>query len=312
MPITGNNIDNNALAALSRQAAPRIVNAIKTASARTGVDFAYLMEKAAAESSFDAKAESRTSSAAGLYQFIERTWLQMVKTHGDKYGLGQYADKIDSKGRVADPAVREEILELRKNPEKAALLAAEYAADNKQYLLRHTNLDENNIGPTEMYLAHFMGAGGAAGFINALEKEPLAAAADIFPKAARANRNVFYDSKTGEARTLAGVYDFFDRKFSDGRPQTALAENAAPRPSVPPVKPAPSRAALQELLARSMDSDRAIIDFLSGDAPEPREMGIGWNAPRHGVSGGNLVMHPAELMIMAQMDLPERQPRYND
>lgn len=309
MTITGNHINNNALAALSQQASPRIVNAIQTASTRTGVDFAYLLEKAAAESSFDASAKASTSSATGLYQFIESTWLQMVKDHGAKYGLGHYADQIDHRGRVTDAEARKEILELRKNPEKAALLAAEFAAGNQQHLERHTNLTRSEIGSTELYLAHFMGASGASGFINAMQENPLATAADIFPKAARANRNVFYDRKTGEARTLAGVYEFFDRKFTDS-PQMPAANKVAVKPAVPRSKPDPARMLLQDMLAQEINNDRAILTFLSDSRSEMRR---GWR-PSALVPQGRPIMDPAQLLVMAQMELPERErtPRYND
>lgn len=206
-----NMMNNNAVTAMSRKAAPAVVSAIRTASLKTGVNFAYLMEKAAAESGFNAKAKSGSSSASGLFQFIESTWLRMVKAYGHKFGMGDLAQHIDNRGRVSDPAMRKEILALRNDPEKAAMMAAQLDAENRQYLQRRT---DGPIGATELYLAHFLGAGGAAGFLNAMKKNPLAAASDIFPQAANANRNVFYDPKTGEPRTLAGVYDFFARKFS--------------------------------------------------------------------------------------------------
>lgn len=197
---------------MERQAPAEVVGAIKKASARTGVDFAYLMEKASAESSFRTDIKAKTSSATGLFQFIEKTWIAMVRDHGDEYGLGEYAEKISASGKVTDAKTRKEILELRKDPETAAAMAAEYAADNKEFLEDRTRSD---IGPVELYLAHFMGPSGAAGFINAMDRKPLDTAADIFPEAARANRNVFYDAKTGKPRTLAGVYDFFAKKFEN-------------------------------------------------------------------------------------------------
>lgn len=244
MPITGNNIDNNALAALTKQAAPRVTDAIKQASTRTGVDFAYLMEQAAAESSFNAKAEAKTSSATGLYQFIEKTWLHMVRQHGHKYGMGDMAAQIDAKGNVSDPAAKQDILALRKDPEKAALLAAEFAAGNKRHLEQYV---EGDIGPTELYFAHFMGASGATGFLNAMKENPMTIGADIFPKEARANHNVFYDRKTGEPRTLSQIYDFFDKKFSSGAGETSAPESrgaVASRKSGTSPAPVPPRASI--------------------------------------------------------------------
>jgi hypothetical protein len=187
-----------------------VYHAIKNAASKTGVNFTYLMEKAAVESSFDKNAKAPTSSATGLYQFIESTWLKMVKDHGDKYGLEKYADKISDNGTVKSRKDRNEILALRKDPEIASLMAAEFDSGNYAQLKENVGGD---IGSTELYLAHFLGAGGASGFLNAMKKSPNMAAADIFPDAARSNRNVFYDGRTGAPRTMKQVYAFFDNKF---------------------------------------------------------------------------------------------------
>lgn len=191
-------LENNALAALTARAPQGIVNAIKTASAKTGVSFSYLMEKAAAESSFNPTVKAKTSSATGLFQFIESTWMDMVDRHGAKYGIDKSADKAS-------------LLELRKDPEISSFMAAEFAQGNKAYLEQTVG---GEIGNTELYFAHFMGAGGASAFLNQLNKNPLSIGADLFPSAARANKNVFYDSKTGAPKTLQQVYDFFDKKFT--------------------------------------------------------------------------------------------------
>lgn len=206
-----NPLNNNALAAF--QVPKTVYNAIRNAAAKTGVNFTYLVEKAAAESSFDTNAKAKTSSATGLFQFIESTWLSMVKEHGDKYGLSKYVDKIDDNGRVKDSKTRNEILNLRKDPEISSLMAAEFASGNYDYLQQHVG---GKIGSTELYLAHFLGAGGASGFLNAMKKSPNMAAADVFPKESRANRSVFYNSKSGAPRSLREVYAYFDKKFDAG------------------------------------------------------------------------------------------------
>jgi hypothetical protein len=61
-------------------------------------------------------------------------------------------------------------------------------------------------------MAHFMGPAGASKFLNALDKNPNANAATLFPDAARANKNVFYD-KSGQPKSLEQVYAQFDKKF---------------------------------------------------------------------------------------------------
>lgn len=199
-----------------------VYNAIQKASTATGVNFSYMVEKAAVESSFDTNAKAKTSSATGLYQFIESTWLSMVNKHGDKYGLSEYADKISDNGKVASAADRREILALRKDPEIASYMAAELASGNQRYLQDHVGGD---IGSTEMYMAHFLGAGGASGFLNAMKKSPNMMGADLFPKEARSNRGVFYDQKTGTPRSLKEIYAFFDKKFDSTASKTNFAAN---------------------------------------------------------------------------------------
>ena len=62
--------------------------AIAHASQRTGVDFSYLLAQARIESGLDPQAEARTSSASGLFQFIDQTWLSTLDRHGAALGLG--------------------------------------------------------------------------------------------------------------------------------------------------------------------------------------------------------------------------------
>jgi hypothetical protein len=198
------------LQALKSKAGAKITSAIQQASARTGVDFSYLMQQAQVESSFRTHAKASTSSATGLYQFIDSTWIGMVRDHGEKYGLSRYANQIDDRGRVSSPSMRQEILALRKDPQIASLMAGEYAAQNKNHLEKTVGGD---IGSTELYMAHFMGPGGAAEFLSALQKNPSAKAAHLFPDQARSNKNIFYHDN-GRSKTLSEIYAHFDNKFS--------------------------------------------------------------------------------------------------
>jgi hypothetical protein len=187
--------------------------AIQQAAARTGVDFSYLLGQARIESGFDPNARARTSSATGLFQFIEQTWLATVQQHGDKHGLGWAAGAIKqgANGRyhVADPAMRKAILDMRKDPEAASAMAAEFAADNQNYL-------ENSLGrpmeSVDLYLAHFLGAGGAQKFLSAHDASPDAPAASMLPAAARANRSIFYE-KNGAPRSFAEIRERFAAKL---------------------------------------------------------------------------------------------------
>jgi hypothetical protein len=164
--------------------------ALERASAATGVDFTVLAETARRESSFNARARAPTSSATGLFQFIESTWFDMVRRHGAEHGLGDAARQIavvDGKPRVADDDARRAILALRNDPELSARMAGELARENAAAL-------EARIGraPTagEVYAAHVMGAGGAARLIDAAARGAPDAAA-LFPREAAANPWLF-------------------------------------------------------------------------------------------------------------------------
>jgi hypothetical protein len=211
------------VSSVSRQ--DRVTNAIAMASRRTGVDFSYLLGQAKIESGLNPNARAATSSATGLYQFVDQSWLAVVNQHGSEYGLGWAADAIQqgSNGRyyVSDPDVRQQIMSLRNHPETASVMAAEHASDNKTYL-------ESRLGreaePTDLYLAHFLGVGGAAKFLAANDRAPNAAAASLFPAAARANRSIFYD-RQGNARSFAEIRSSFADKLARGAQSAGTVAN---------------------------------------------------------------------------------------
>ena len=217
-----NSYQINDLSALQSRAGAKIAGAIQHASSRTGVDFSYLLQQANVESSFRADAKAKTSSASGLYQFIESTWLSMVNKYGDKYGLSEQAAKISDNNKVASKADRQEILNLRKDPKLASLMAAEYASENKNYL---KNTVGGEIGSTEMYMAHFMGPGGASEFLQAMNSNPDAKGSKLFYREACSNPAIFYN-KDGSSKTLEQIYAHFDKKFgaSGTTPSSAPAE----------------------------------------------------------------------------------------
>jgi hypothetical protein len=207
----------------------RVTAAIQLASARTGVRFDYLFNQARVESSLNPDAHARTSSATGLFQFIEQTWLGMVKQHGAEHGLGAEASAIQ-RGRnghyyVSDPAVRRQILDLRRQPEAASAMAAEFASDNGRYIERRLGRPAE---PVDLYLAHFLGAGGAARFLRAHDANPGASAASMLPAAARSNRAVFFN-RDGSARSFAEIRSHFADRMggSGGSAMTPVRMTAA-------------------------------------------------------------------------------------
>ncbi|MEM6625986.1 MAG: hypothetical protein AAF719_04715 [Pseudomonadota bacterium] len=190
---------------VSQAKSPNVYAAIKAASQETGVDFDYLWRTAKRESSLDPSARAQTSSATGLFQFTNDTWLRMVDRYGDKHGLGQAAADVSverNRVRVADADRRSEILALRKDPELSARMAAELANENSRILAR--KIDR---APTdrELYLAHFLGPADAGQLINAARNGETRSGADMFPRAANANRSIFYEA-SGEARSAQAIY----------------------------------------------------------------------------------------------------------
>lgn len=200
--------------------------AIRRASSATGVDFDFLMKTARRESALNPSARARTSSAAGLFQFIEQTWLGTVKKHGAQHGLGQYADLIhqgsDGRWRVEGSA-RNVVMDLRFDPQAASAMAAELTASNAAYLRGRTGREP---GAGDLYAAHFLGPAGAAQLMDALDQRPGASAAALFPDAASANRSIFF--RDGRAATVAEVHANLQRTAGEGAPAAGAGEPTMP------------------------------------------------------------------------------------
>ena len=182
--------------------------AIARASQATGVDFDYLLAQAKLESSLDPTARASTSSAAGLYQFTQGTWLQTLGRHGAEHGMAWASDLIQN-GQLADPSVRAQVMGLRYDADASAMMAAELAADNKADLTAQLGREPD---PAELYLAHFLGSAGASQFLSALATDPSQSAAAILPKAAAANRGIFFAG--GAPRSVSAVMDLMRAKVS--------------------------------------------------------------------------------------------------
>jgi Transglycosylase SLT domain len=186
---------------------------LRQASQATGVSFDYLAKTAERESRFNPTAKAPTSSATGMFQFLEQTWLGMVKQEGAKLGLTNEAAAISGDGgrfSVPDTGMRQKILALREDPGISAMMAGAFASRNGKQL-------EEAIGrkPSEgeLYIAHFLGASGARDLINLAKSNPDATAASSFRDAAAANKSVFYD-RTGRARSASEVYGNLTAAFS--------------------------------------------------------------------------------------------------
>jgi hypothetical protein len=216
-----------------------VTGAIRQAAQATGTSFQYLLATAQVESGLNPQAGAATSSARGLFQFVEQTWLGTIKQSGAALGYGQYADAISktASGRyvVSDPAMRSEILKLRNDATANAVMAGAFTQANSALL-------SQKLGRTpsegELYIAHFLGAGGAARLISLAASDPNASAASYFPNAAQANTSIFYDRSNGAPRTLAQVrnvltarYDVATRSPASQVAQVQPGESSAAAPA---------------------------------------------------------------------------------
>ncbi len=205
----------------------KIAGSIKQAASTTGASFEYLLTTAKMESNFNPKASATTSSARGLFQFIDQTWLGTVKEAGSQLGYGKYADVItkDSSGgySVGNASDRAAVMKLRDDPDAASSMAGVLTQSNSFKL---TGKIGRRPTDAELYMAHFMGVGGAGKLISSAEDSPNANAAQMFPNAAAANRSIFYD-RSGSARSVSQVYSVLTSRYasaaSSPATQTAMA-----------------------------------------------------------------------------------------
>jgi len=217
----------------------RIAGAIRNAASATGASFEYLLSAAKIESNLNPRAQASTSSARGLYQFIEQTWLGTVKEAGASFGYGRYADAISKSSSgtysVGDSATRAEILALRDDPAVNAAMAGVLTQSNSFKL---TGAIGRRPTDGELYIAHFMGVGGASKLISNAEDNPNASGAALFPTAAAANRSIFYN-RDGSARSVSQVYGVLTSRY-DSAAQSPMTRTAMASAGVAPASPAAS------------------------------------------------------------------------
>lgn len=229
-----------AVDSVTGNAAPQVTGAIRQAAQSTGISFEYLLTTAQIESNLNPSAQAPTSSAKGLYQFIDQTWLGTMKQNGPALGLGRYADAIsrgaDGHYEVSDPAMRSAIMRLRSDPAASAMLAGAFTRSNADQL---TMAIGRQPSEGELYIAHFLGPDGAGKLIGAATSQPQAAAAAMFPAAAAANRSIFYE-RSGTPRTASAVYAKLTGRFEIARAiqfAPGLRGNASVAQAVLPATP---------------------------------------------------------------------------
>lgn len=215
-----------------RHLSPELLQELRDAAGRTGIDFEFLVAQASVESGFSAKARSNRGSAAGLFQFTGATWLRMMHDHGGKYGYGDLARQITptAHGGIAasDKEAEERILALRQDNRLSALFACEYAKANGARLEAVTG---HKATAAELHLAHLLGPNGAIRFLKAHDDDEDQAAAKVVPAAARQNPGLFYASGR-TAQSVAAVYQKIQERLDVPLRQVAAIESGQLRPAM--------------------------------------------------------------------------------
>lgn len=242
---------------------------LNSAGDKNGVDFDYLLQTAMRESSLDPEAKASSSSATGLFQFLDSTWLQVMKQEGPRLGYQKYADAIsetsDGDFTIKDKSLRAEVLKLREDPQIAADMAAAFTRSNGAYLKGKFGTMPS---PGELYIAHFLGPKGAEKLFNAGLKDPDQIAAKLFPKQAAANRAIFYAD--GHARTIRDVYRALVAKHVGAGPGTVDPKFVVQQIASQPTPKWPD----QEVQSRIGPNDMSFDSLFSTDAAasEPRPL----------------------------------------
>lgn len=224
---------------------------IVSASKMVGVDPGLMATMASIESNFKISARPKKGSATGLYQFIDDTWKGMLARYGAKYGIAPNTPPTD--------------------PRANALMGAEYIRENQQYLQKKLG---RQVTDNDLYMAHFLGPGGAVAMLQADATQSAASAvARTNPNAPAYNPTIFYDNN--RPKTVGEFYQWVNQKVSSHgkRYGSNAAELAATgsAPVIPESKTPPAS------IAKPGDkplagSGTAGVDIPQG--PPPKDAGL--------------------------------------
>ena len=196
-----------------RSLPPRVALAVTNAATWFGVSPTYLAGMAGAEYGGYLKGDpdaidygkgnaDGASSAVGIGQIVNGTMIELAQDPGLQ------AVVMQKMGIDLTSMSKDEILALRSNPEVSMAFSAAYAAKNARALTAVLGRPPND---GELYMAHFMGTGGASRFLRTYKTNPDLNAAEMFPEAAASNPKIYY-KKDGSARTIGEVYQILGAK----------------------------------------------------------------------------------------------------
>jgi len=147
------------------------------------------------ESNGDPNAKNKRSSATGLGQFLDETWLDLIRTHRPDLAKGRSHDKI---------------LELRRDAKLARELTIRFTEQNAG-MLRKRGLP---VTPGTLYLAYFAGGAGAVAILSALDDSDAASVMASADATGRTKREKIIKANPFLERfTVADLRSWADRRM---------------------------------------------------------------------------------------------------
>ena len=164
--------------------------ALINASKKTGVAVEVLAAMGEAESGSGASMKNPVGTATGAFQFIDRTWANMLQMYGKDIGVDvppPSADPKKQEEQLREIINNKQLMDLRYNHDASAMMAARYTQFNAK-ILKLDPSDPANVG--KIYLGHFLGAGGAGQVLQGRDASP-----DQMRAVIASNKEIFKDSK---------------------------------------------------------------------------------------------------------------------
>ncbi|PCI57085.1 MAG: hypothetical protein COB36_02105 [Alphaproteobacteria bacterium] len=201
---------------------PSLIDDIYEASTVTHIDFELLIITAMIESDLGRVTKSSTSSARGIFQYIEPTWLVLIKRYGSRIGQGDYTNSITINAESYLPEIAsdsqftiKDILTLRDNTKIASLIKAYQLKDEAKIVAKYKA--GQRINATDHYIVHMLGLSQAHTFYALLKNESSNILANLeskgFKEAMRLNPTFFYNAQN-KALSAADAYIQFHHKIS--------------------------------------------------------------------------------------------------
>ena len=147
------------------------------------------------ESDGDPNAKNKRSSATGLGQFLDETWLDMIRAY---------------RPDLAKVRSQAEILELRRDAKIAREITARFTERNAEMLTKRGL----PVTPGTLYLAHFAGGAGAVAILSAMENADAAFVMANADATGRTNREKIIKANPFLERfTVADLRNWAHRKM---------------------------------------------------------------------------------------------------